>query len=310
MYSKGKTPASGREDVADTHASGEVVFVNRTTEPVVIPKGTIVRTSSGVIVRFYTVADVEVPAVLYGQGRIGVIAMEPGPTGNVKELTINVIESDVANRVEVLNDSPTRGGDIKRVPIVALQDQNRLLEELGGRLQEEAYEQLSAELAEGEFVPPESLESLVMAQYFHQDLRERADVVSMELKIVVRGIVVDGQALDELATQYLNGIAGEGMALIPGTLYVRRLDLVAEEEGGRRWLALKIAARGMAAPVIAEAKVISAVRGKRVSQAVRWLEERLDLRAEPRITIMPEGWDRLPLLPGRIQVLILASEGV
>ena len=41
----GSTPASGWVDVPDAHASGEVVFANRTSEPVHVPKGTIVRTS-------------------------------------------------------------------------------------------------------------------------------------------------------------------------------------------------------------------------------------------------------------------------
>ena len=118
----GETPTTGSLDGPDEHASGQVVFVNRTTSPVTVPKGTIVRTGSGTNVRFYTVTAVEVAGSLYAFRRVGVIAMDPGPSGNVQPLTINVVEGDLAASVEVLNDTATTGGTIKRVPLVDAAD--------------------------------------------------------------------------------------------------------------------------------------------------------------------------------------------
>ena len=105
-----RVPATGRVDVADESAIGDVVFANRTNEPVIVPKGTIVRTGSGLNVRFATIADVELPPRIYGIARVGIIALEPGTVGNVKALTINVVEGEIANQVQALNDKPTEGG--------------------------------------------------------------------------------------------------------------------------------------------------------------------------------------------------------
>ena len=54
--------ATGRRDTPDSNAEGSVVFANKSADAVTIPKGTIVRTSSGNPVRFYTVTDVQLPA--------------------------------------------------------------------------------------------------------------------------------------------------------------------------------------------------------------------------------------------------------
>ena len=305
---RGETPTSGRKDVADSHASGEVVFINRTSEEVIVPKGTIVRTSSGINVRFYTVTDVTIPAEIYGHARVGIIAMEPGPVGNVDELTINVVEGEVATEVEVLNDVRAKGGDVRRLAIVAKEDLDRLKDDLASRLQQEAHGQLVAELEDGEFIPPKTLRTLVMAQYYDQDIGEESDILSMELKVVVRGIAVDGRGLDRLAAHYLGGLAGEGMALIEGSLYTRHLNLDVEGEGMARQVAFRVAARGMAAPVIDEEQIKAALRGKRVSRAVGWLEENLQLRRAPRVTVMPGNWQYLPILPGRLRVVVSAGE--
>jgi len=85
-------PATGMMDVPETHAQGEVVFANRSSDPLVVPKGTIVRTGSGVNIRFFTVSEVELPGILWGHARVGIIAMEPGPSGNVNALTVNTVE--------------------------------------------------------------------------------------------------------------------------------------------------------------------------------------------------------------------------
>lgn len=302
---RGDTPASGRVDVPDGHAAGSVTFINRTTSEVVIPKGTIVRTGSGVNVRFYTVADVTLPAQIYGHARVGVIALEPGPWGNVQQLTINVVEGDVATKVEVLNDAPTQGGSVSRLPVVAPADQDRLRAEMIERLQAEAFDQLVAELEEGEFIPSESLNTQIMEERFDQVIDERSDVLSMEMKVVVRGVAVDGRALESFVKHFLSSRAGEGLALIDESLQIKRSPEVTTQGN---IMTFEITAQGMVAPVIEVEQIKRELRGKKLADARQWLREELDLRSEPRIAVSPEWWEYLPWLPARLDVTISSGE--
>jgi hypothetical protein len=300
---RGDTPATGRVDVPDGHAAGEVVFVNRTSDPVVVPKGTEVRTGSGVNIRFYTVADTELPGTLFANARVGVIAFEAGPRGNVQALTISVVEGQVAHLVNVLNDQPLRGGSIKRVATVASADPDKLRTDLLKRLQQEAYTQLAAELKPGEFIPPNSVDAQVMAEQFDQVLDQQSDVLSMEMKVVVRGTAVDDKSLENLARHFLE-TREPGLGLIEDSLAIERSEGVIVE---RNVVRFGMTMRGVVAPIVDVESVKAALRGRGVAQASVWLEEHLQLQAAPEISVVPRQWERLPWLPGRINVVIAAG---
>ncbi len=298
---RGETPSSGHEDVADSHASGEVVFANLTGEPVTVPKGSVVRTSSGVNVRFYTIADVEIPAVLYGHERVGIIALEPGPSGNVKPLTINVVEGEIAQAVSVTNDKATQGGTIQRVPIVSSQDFDRLRNELIARLQREAYDKLVTELGQDEFIPHDSVEVQVMEQRYDQMVNQRSDVLSMRMKIVARGIAVDTASLDDLAIRYLETKKDGEVSAIEDSLVVQQEEQLRVEKDE---VHLVMAAHCEMASVIDLEATQKAIRGKKISEAKVWLQKNLPLQKAPQIAVLPEWWDRIPLLPLRTEITL------
>ena len=297
----GSTPATGGLEMPDGHASGEVVLANRTTEPVLVPKGTIVRTSSGVNIRFYTVSDVEIPGALYAYSRVVVIALEPGPEGNVAPLTINTIEGQVAQAIDVLNDAPTDGGTNKRVSIVRSDDFNTLRQEMVSSLQEEAYVKLVSELNEGEFVPPDSLGVEIMSARFHEVLDETSETLTMEMQIVTRGIAVDNSGIDQLATLLLEQQGGADLRLIPTSLIVDVSDGVRVQAGAMRF---EVTARGMVAPIIQTESLKSAMRGQTLPEAMGSLVETARLETAPVISLFPEWWDRLPFLSGRIEIAV------
>jgi len=298
---RGETPVSGAVDLADARATGEVVFVNLTTNAVKVPQGTAVRTGSGTNVRFYTVAAVELPAALHGQARVGVIAVDAGPVGNVQPLTINVVEGALARTVSVINDTATSGGSVKRQGTVAAEDFDRVRAELVAKLQKDAYAQLVAELAEGEFVPPNSLDVQVMSQNFDQVIAQQSDVLSMEMKVVAKGIAINDANLRGLATRFLESKAEAGYSLIPDSLKVVRSE---EMEAQERAVRFEVSAEGVVAPVIDEQRIKNALRAKKAPEAQAWLKKNLKLRSDPQITVLPAGWEYLPALPGRIKLII------
>ncbi|MEA3407995.1 MAG: hypothetical protein U9R48_07955 [Chloroflexota bacterium] len=304
LEGQGEAPSSGHVDVSEGHASGEVVFANLTREPLTVPKGTIVRTSSGVNVRFYTVADIEIPPVLYGHNRVGIVALEPGPRGNVRPLTINVVEGELAHSVSALNDKATQGGTIKRVPVVSYKDFDVLRNDLIARLQRKAYDKLVSELTENEFIPPTSVEVQVMEQHYDQVVDQRSDVLSMRMKIVARGTAVDTKALDELATRFLETKANGEVRVIKDSLVVQYAE---RPNGENDKIHLDVAAHCKVAPMIDLERTKRSIRGEQIAEARAWLKENLPLQEPPQIVVLPRWWDRVPLLPLRIEIGISAG---
>jgi len=308
---RGQVPASEVVAVPAEHSSGEVVLVNRTREELVIPQGTIVRSAAGRVVRFYTLAEVTLPPELYAHRRVGVIAMEPGSNGNVNALTITVVEGELANRVEVINDAPTRGGAEESVPVVAADDINMLRDTLWQRLYGQAYEELKAQIEPGEFVPIQSMSQdsvEVMSFEADQAWGARSDYATGEMRVVAKALAVDGNALNDLAIAMLEATAGQaadGFRVLPDSLVVIRAP-DATHASNLDGLVFDVVARGSLGPDITEEQVRSWVRGKDPDKAAQLLVDRMELVDEPTIRVWPSWWGRLPLLPGRVDVAMSA----
>ncbi|MGI6381515.1 MAG: hypothetical protein ACOX2R_12245 [Anaerolineae bacterium] len=299
-----QVPASGSVEQPGDRAAGEVVLINRTQESVTIPKGTVVRSASGRVARFFTVSDVVLPARLYAHQRVGIVAMEPGLSSNVGALTITVVEGELANRVEVINDSPTSGGTVQLAPVVMADDFNRLRDELVDQLEVQAYEELKAIVEEGEFIPPQTIEVLVMSQKWDQTIGQQSEVVSGEMRVVANGLVIDGNALNDLAGRMVEAQAEEDYRLIKDSLLVIRSP---EAEYTGDVFAFEVVARGSLGPAVTEEQVQTWLRGKDPEEAIELLADRIELVDEPLIRVVPGWWHRLPLLSGRVEVLMTVA---
>jgi hypothetical protein len=304
VEARGETPTTGTIWVKEKHASGDIVLVNRTDSPVLVPKGTIVRTGSGVNLRFYTVAAVELPGRVYAHRRVSIIALAPGEEGNVDALTISVVEGENAHLVDAINDTATSGGEDVTKYVVKRLDFETLREELKKKLEHDAYEQLMDSLEEGEFVPRESIRGEILSENFHQVLDEQTDVLSMDMKVRVTAVAVDGKAIEELAQRFLESGSDGEFQLVQSSMSVERSDDVQVTGNDVR---LSVVARGAVAETIDVERIRRALRGKELDEAAGWLSQHYELNREPKLEITPEVWERMPLLPARIQVKILAD---
>jgi len=304
---RGQVPASGSDWVPGEHASGEIVLVNRTREEVVVPKGTVVRSAEGKVARFYTMAEVVLPAELFAHRRVGIMAMEPGSSSNVGAFTITVVEDALANRVEVINDAPVRGGTDKAVPVVAVEDINLLRDTLWQQLYRQAFKELKGQIEPGEFVPVQSMtdnDIQVMSFVSDQDPGARSDYVTGEMRVVARALAVDGNALDDLAIRMLEAQTDDAFRVLPDSLVVIRAP---DAEYTGDVFVFKVVARGSLGPAVTEAQVRSWLRGREPHEAAEMLAERIELVDEPSIRITPTWWERLPILPGRVNVIMTAA---
>jgi hypothetical protein len=184
--------------------------------------------------------------------------------------------------------------------VVAYRDFDRLRADMIDKLQRQAYDQLVAELDTAEFVPPESLDVQVMAQHFDQVVDERSDVLSMTMKVVARGMAIDGVAVEDIARRLLEASA-ENVALIPDSLVIDRSAQITLEDTQAKF---EIEAKGAVGPSIDPDQVKRAIEGQPVATAKEWLASNLELVTAPEVSVSPPMWDRLPLLPARIDLVI------
>jgi hypothetical protein len=292
--------ATGRLSIPDQHAQGEVVFANKSVERVVVPKGTVVRTDDGVLTRFYTLLDVEVPGTFGATARVPILAFEPGPRGNVDALTIRVVEGDASYYVEVLNDQPTHGGGHTRVSIVSRADYDRLRANLVQRLQGEAYDLLVQELEPGEWVPPDTIEVAIVEEVFDKLLDEPADTLRLTMKVRVTGVAVQGQATKELMARQLEIRDGEGRMVNEATLRVEQPVGMTEVDG--QLVRFKARASAMLVRPIDQRAMSMHLAGQDLQSVTARLSGVYALQHPPEIRIWPSWWPRLPWLPWRIRI--------
>jgi hypothetical protein len=293
-----------KRDVPDGHAEGSVVFANRTTTPVTITKGTLVRTSFGRNVRFFTVADVGLPGQLHGTVRARILAEFPGPDGNVPSLTINVVEGEMAAQAEVLNDARTSGGTVRRMSVVHGDDKVRLRATLMRQVQEEAYKELIAGLGPSDFIPQESLVISVLEEEFDHKVGDMVDTLGLTMAVRVNGLAVSGAAGEKLLLALLQQRMQPGYRLVEGSARFQRGGVLEATQEQARF---QMTAQASIAQALETRSVQGALAGKTVQQSAAYLKRQFKLIADPEIELTASPLGRLPWLGSRIRVQVTAE---
>jgi len=306
----GEVTTVSKRDAPDAPATGTITFINQTTDPLQILPGAVVRTSTGTTVRFRTVTTATLEAVVGARADAEIEALEPGPVGNVANATITEVEtSGLRGKVRVINERPTAGGGVKQVGVVTRADMDRLKAQLYQQLQQRAYVELQNQLGEQEFLPPESMTTEIMAEVYDQFLDAESDVLRLQMRLLATGTAVDRADANLLAYDVLK-------ERIPAAYELRseEITFVLDEEGVQmdgRNVIVKVTA---SAPLVVEVdpgEVRSVVSGLKAEEAMALLSETLTLDAPPEVEVKPdwigrwEWLDRVPLLPFRIQVVVL-----
>ncbi len=294
---------SGKKDIPSSRATGRVVFVNQLDAPILIPKGTAMRTSAYVTAnRFVTVADVQVPGGLGAQAEAAIEAVEVGPAGNIPENLINEVEGVAALAVRVSNPRPTAGGGSRQVPSVTQADKDRLRAALLKQLQQQALDQLQARLGEQEYILSESLAvNEILDETFDRFVAEEAPSLGLQLRVRIAALKVGMQDANALVFAAMATKVPPGYELIPnGLLFQRQETLVPADRRGN--LTLVMRGTGFAAARIDLDAVRRAIAGRPVASARSYLSESLPLQADPRLDVWPAALGRMPFLAFRISM--------
>jgi len=301
----GSIPTSGRRDAPADPATGSVIFINQRATQVRVPESTIVATSTGLNVRFQVTRAVTVPAGVGMTAEAPIEALEPGPRGNVPAFTINRIEGPLSLALRVINDRPTEGGSVRQVGVVTPQDKERLRAALLERVRQEAYQRLGEMLREGEFVPPETVETYVLAETFDRFAGEDAESLSLRLELLARGLAVDTHGAEELIERVLRERVPPGKRLLDQEPQFELGPVTVLDEREIRFTATATATVVGGVDIAA---VRAAIRGMKPAEALAILQRDFQLGAEPRLSLEPDWLGRVPWLPFRIYVRVVPGQ--
>lgn len=295
-------PVTGAKDAPDEPARGMVLFVNKINQPVIVPKGTVVATSTGSTVRFATVEDVTLPETVGGTAEAEVVAFDPGPTGNVRANLINSVEGPLSLQVGVTNPEPMRGGSVKQVGMVTTADKERLKAALLQQLQQEALAQLSEQLREGEFLASETVAvDQIVTEIYDKFLEEQADVLTLEMEVMLRGTAIEEEDAKVLIQAGLEAEVPEGFALVSQGLEYQMGEITEVEDGK---VSFVMRGSGLMATQIDVRAIKEAIRGRPLDWAEDYLSQNLRLEEAPIIEVTRTWPGRMPWLGFRISVSI------
>ena len=297
----GTTPTTGQEKAPVGKATGIVTFINRTPREIIVPENTIVRTTFGENVRFRTTRETVVPAGIGQQAQAPIEAVEPGLEGNVPALTINEIEGALNISLRVSNPRATAGGTVENVATVTQADKERLLNELLAQLQQQAYQELAKNLRQGEYIPPESVKTYILATTYDRFAGEHADELGLQLQLLARGLAIDMKSARQLAERSLRESAPPDKFLLEETIRTGEPHFTLFDDES---VTFSLTASGDVIDPISAGDVRAVLTGAPADQAARLLEENFDLARPPKIELMPPWMDRLPVLPFRIIVRV------
>lgn len=302
-------PASGYESAGASLSQGLVVFTNTTSQPLVIPLGTIVTTSDTYPIRFETLIETTLPAGPDTTVQVPVQALNEhaGAAGNVNPGEINRLESNLAGIVTATNPNATYGGAVQERRTVTAEDHERLLVLARQQVLQDARDTLLLQLSGEKFLVPGSIRIVqerpewTIYSAFVGDITES---VSLDLRADVQAVVVDEQQARQVAYSGLAPYIRPGLEVAPEALTITRGDILEIEPDGR--VSFLMVVEGNIAVAVDEQAVRSSVAGTSVSEAQRRLQRKflLDPEHPPQITTQPSWFGRLPWLPIRISVQV------
>ena len=297
----GQLKTTTTKNLPDARASGTVVFTNLTSEEVTIPPNTVLKTSTGVPIRFTTVTTATVPAGVNSRVEAQIVAADPGPSGNVNELAINNIEGSLNLQVRVINLKPTVSGTVHPVRVVTQDDEKKLQAQVVQQLTQLGTAELQKDLGATEFIAPDSVQINPDSVVFDHVVDDPADVLNLRITATAFGMGVDRNNLLTIARTALQKQVPPGYTLLPNGVQVDALP------GGKyNGVLLKMPYRavGYTTPQIDSGKVANALQGKSIGDAKAYLSSAINLAQPPEVNVTPPGWFRMPWFAFRIAVFV------
>jgi hypothetical protein len=211
--------------------------------------------------------------------------------------------------VTVTNLLPLSGGQTRTLPVVTDSDRTRLKAALLQQIQAQAQLELDQLLGDSEFYIDESISITPESdrddwQIYSAGAGEIAAEVSLELRAVVRAMVVNQRDAERVAFAALSRNIPRGRSLDISTLKYERGPIESLSENGE--VTFRMFADGLISGDVDVNAIQTFLAGKSIDDARLYLNSTLELApgTEPAIVVNPKLNDNLPLLPVRISLIV------
>ncbi len=311
----GTIETSGAQNLGDSPASGSVVFINQTNQAVTIPADTTVITSAGIPIQFRTTQEAELAAGVGFQVEVPIEALptSAGEVGNVDSGVINTVVGTLATDVTVRNLAPTSGGASQSQSAVSDEDKDRLLATVRQQLQARAYVEMEPRLSPTQFI---ILETVHIAEErsdwmtYSANVGDVTDTLSLTMRVVVEATAVDEQfgqqiVYAQMSSQVSQGQFGKSIEIKPESIaYERGAVLSVDSITGR--VTFTMTSTGLVASTIDAEQVRQQLAGRSINDAIAQIVSDYNLQqgTTPIISVSPDWFGNMPLLPMRINVVL------
>lgn len=311
----GTIETTGVKSVEDSTAAGSVVFINKTNQPVTIPAGTVVTTSAGTPIQFRTTVEAKLPG---GEGLqlevpIEALKASAGSAGNVDSGTINTIVGPMTDSVTVRNIAATAGGTTRTQHVVTDTDMANILAIVKQQLQTRAYIEMQSRLSAKQCIILDTIkigEERDDWKTYSAVVGDVVDNLTLSMKAVVDATLVDEQFAQQIVLAQLTKQIETGEAIRPESV---KFDLGCQSTGhvdsASGQIVFQMSGSATVSAQIDSEQTRQQLIGKSLNDATAYLVTDLKLQegTVPQISIWPQGFDRMPLLPFRITVQIQDS---
>ena len=308
----GTIETTGIKSLEDSTAAGSVVFINKTTQPVTIPAGTVVTTSAGTPIQFRTTIEAKLPG---GEGLqlevpIEALKASAGSAGNVDSGTINTVIGPMADSVTVRNVAATAGGTTRTQHVVTDADMANVLAIVKQQLQTRAYVEMQSRLTAKQCIILDTIKIGEERDDWKTYSAKTGDVVdslSLSMKAVVDATLVDEQFAQQIVLAQLTKQMEAGEAIKPESV---TYDLGCQSTGhidpATGQIVFQLSGSAIVTAQIDTELMRQQLVGQSLNDATAQLVTNLKLQQGivPQISVWPENFARMPLLPFRISVQI------
>jgi len=263
--------------IGDAKSHGEVIITSQRTDPLSVPKGTVVAVDGGA--KFTTDQDVNVPPRI--PVRVGITAIDGGTVGNVGAGQITAI--DGLDQLQVTNQRPTTGGTDRQAKVVSDDDRKALDQQLRQQARDKGFAQLQQKAGADQTLPEMSLVVDQGNETFDQEVGTETDQLTGRLTTNVSGTVFQNLAYNDLVGKVLQQKAGTDWQLgapvkvdTPGVLKV---------DGHK--VMLRSDASGLLQSAVDADGVKRALTGTSVQDARIYLTRLSGLAEAPSVVITP-----------------------
>ncbi|NLY90797.1 MAG: hypothetical protein GX081_04220, partial [Firmicutes bacterium] len=264
---------TGRKRVGHLPAKGTVVFINSGTNPIIVPKGTVVSTKAGI--KFLTSKPVVVPkkstryelgvptGEIYGQAEVEVEAVEKGTVGNVEKQTITIIEGHLANTLHVVNSVRFTSGEDRLVPVVQEEDLRRAEEEAKRQVALRAETEIKGMAQEGYLLLPELTETEIGQFRAEQPLGTESNTLTVKVAYKIKVPLLSKTHLYKWLEHNLYQTLPDGFRPVTNEIACREI----KAEGNLEAAKVSVLAMAKVRGEINRDKIMQAVAGKPLQQA-------------------------------------------